>query len=90
MAITLLPVMPLLAQPLLAQEEDPPALADDTSAASEPAWHCSFEPFIALPVSTTGNLRVNRINVPIDGVAVFGQYLPQRGLSGQLRDVLRR
>lgn len=52
--------------PLFAQEDAAPALTDDGSAAPETVWHFSFEPYIALPVSTTGNLRVNRINVPID------------------------
>ncbi|WP_017300997.1 hypothetical protein [Nodosilinea nodulosa] len=56
----------LPAMPLIAQEAVVPALMDDGSAAPETVWHFSFEPFIALPVSTTGNLRVNRINVPID------------------------
>ena len=52
--------------PLLAQENAAPALVDDGSASPETVWHFRFKPFIALPVSTTGNLRVNRINVPID------------------------
>ncbi|MEA5448044.1 hypothetical protein VB780_05650 [Leptolyngbya sp. CCNP1308] len=56
----------LPAMPLLAQDAADPALTDDGSAASGTVWHFSFEPYIALPVSTTGNLRVNRINVPID------------------------
>lgn len=46
--------------------ETPSSSETEAGASSSSQWHFSFEPFVVLPVSTTGTLRVRDISVDVN------------------------